>query len=105
MSDWFLFVLLTFASYRVTQLLVYDDGPFDLILKFRVAVGVYDRNEAGETQNPVAKLFSCPYCMGLWISFFAALVSYLYGHNLFIWWIAIGGSQSFLESRGYANSR
>lgn len=99
MSNWFLFVLLTLASYRITQLLVYDDGPFDLIFKFRDWIGVYELNQAGERQSFLGKLFSCPYCLGLWVSLFAALVGTLYGHNLFIWWLAIAGGQAFLENR------
>jgi hypothetical protein len=112
LSDWFLFLTLTFASYRVTQLLVYDDGPFNLILKFRTRIGVYDLNQAGEPKANLGRLFACPYCVGFWISFLTALVGYIYSGGLFvwwldltIWWLGIAGAQAFLESRGYASSR
>lgn len=98
MSDWLLFVLLTLAVYRLAQLLVYDDGPFDLIFKFRDWIGAYDRNEAGEAQSHFGKFFSCVYCVGFWLALPAAFVISVSTSSL-IWWLAIAGGQAFLEGR------
>lgn len=96
--DWFLFTLLTLAVYRVAQLLVYDDGPFNLIFKFRVKVGVYDLDQGGEPKTGLGKLFACPYCMGLWLAIPAALVASGSINSFIILWLAIAGGQTFLEA-------
>jgi hypothetical protein len=98
LPDWFLFVLLTFATYRVTQLLVYDDGPLDLIFKLRAMMGVYDLDQNGESKTNLGKLFSCPYCVGFWLAIPAALVPAGNIKSFIILWLAIAGSQSFLEA-------
>jgi hypothetical protein len=98
LPDWFLFTLLTFAVYRASQLLVYDDGPFNLIFKFRVMVGVHDLDQGGEPKALLGKLFACPYCLGLWLAIPGALVAAGAIDSFIILWLAIAGSQSFLEA-------
>ena len=98
MPDWFLFVLLTLAVYRVTQLLVYDDGPFDLIFKIRGKMGVYDLSQNGEPETSLGKLFACPYCVGFWLSILAALSISGSIKSFIILWLAIAGAQTFLEA-------
>lgn len=98
MPDWFLFALLTLATYRVTQLLVYDDGPFGLIFKFRAAIGVYDLDQAGESKSNLGKLFACPYCLGFWLAIPGALVAAGAIDSFIILWLAIAGGQTFLEA-------
>lgn len=105
MNDWLLFIFLVLVNYRLSQLLVYDDGPGDIIFRLRDWIGVYDVNEAGERQTFFAKLLACPYCVGLWLALPLALVGTLHIYSVPIWWLAIAGGQSFLESRGYASSR
>ena len=98
MPDWFLFVLMTFATYRVTQLLVYDDGPFDLIFKARAKMGVYDLAENGEPKTSLAKLLACPYCAGFWVAIPAAMTISSNVSSFIILWLAIAGGQTFLEA-------
>lgn len=98
MPDWFLFLLLIFATYRVTQLLVYDDGPFDLIFKLRTKIGVYNLDQNGESKSNLGKLFACPYCLGFWLAILAALAASRSIDSFIILWLAIAGGQAFLES-------
>lgn len=83
----------------MAQLLVYDDGPFDVIFKLRAAVGTYDLNAAGERQTVLGKLFSCPYCVGFWIAAPLAATLATTIISFFLWWLAIAGGQAFLESQ------
>lgn len=99
MPNWLLFIALSFACYRVAQLLVYDDGPFDVIFEFRTMIGVYDLNAAGERQTVLGKLFSCPYCIGFWAAIPCAVVLTTSIADFVLWWFAIAGAQAFLESR------
>jgi len=64
-------VLIGLAAWRMTRLICYETGPFDLLLRFRKLLG-FEHNEEG---SPVAwpngllpNLFACPWCLGLWIS-------------------------------------
>ncbi len=62
--------------WRVTHLLHAEDGPGDLLRKFREVL----------TQGPAGRLLDCFYCLSLWI---AAPVAWLLGsgleHGLFLW--------------------
>jgi len=98
LPDWFLFALLTLVVYRASQLLVYDDGPFDLIFRFRARVGVYTLDQNGEPTSAVGKLFACPYCVGFWLAALAALTVAGSGKSFIILWLAIAGGQTFLEA-------
>jgi hypothetical protein len=95
LPDWFLFVVRVFAVYRAAQLLVYDDGPNDLIFKFRATMGVYDLDQNGEPKTSVGKLFSCVYCLGLWLAI-PVIANVI--NKFIILWLAIAGGQSFLEA-------
>ena len=53
------------ALARLLQLFIVDDGPFGILKKFRRAIGV---NEFGEVKNGLAELFTCHWCLGIWLS-------------------------------------
>lgn len=57
------FLLLGFAGWRVAYLLVYEDGPFDLVARLRRLAGVPLQ---GEARGFLPGLFSCVFCMSLW---------------------------------------
>ena len=80
-----LFITLCILStYRLTVLLVTDNGPWDIFSKIRFMMAGWTR------------ILLCPHCVGVWM----ALVSYLLGtycHTALII-LAIAGGQSFLES-------
>ena len=59
----FVFVLATLAVWRVTHLFVAEDGPFDLLVRLRRAVG----------SSVFGSLLDCFYCMSLWVAIPLAL--------------------------------
>lgn len=63
-------VLIGLAAWRLTALLSYERGPFDVFLRFRQLLG-FDHNEKGEPEswpgNTLARTFSCPWCLGLYM--------------------------------------
>jgi hypothetical protein len=82
------FVLAILASWRVTHLLANEDGPADLIVKLRAALG----------DSLAGKLMDCFNCLSLWIAAPAAL--FLTRAPL-LWlfvWLAISGATCLFES-------
>jgi hypothetical protein len=82
------FVLAILASWRVTHLLANEDGPADLIVKLRAALG----------DSFTGKLMDCFNCLSLWIAAPAAL---LVTRAPLLWlfvWLAISGAACLLES-------
>lgn len=63
MSNSFRFTLAVLATWRVTHLLTSEDGPADLIVRFRSLFG----------QSWAGKLLDCFYCLSVWIAAPAAL--------------------------------
>ena len=62
-------VLLVAATWRVTSLLVNEDGPFDLFMRFREWAGVYyPLNESNQPVYPLGHLLSCFYCTSVWVA-------------------------------------
>jgi len=53
------------ALARLLQLFVNDDGPFHILKKFRQVIGI---DEFGEVKNDLAELFTCHWCLGIWLS-------------------------------------
>ncbi|MFZ1007155.1 MAG: DUF1360 domain-containing protein [Candidatus Sulfotelmatobacter sp.] len=92
MSLWLRFVLAVLAVWRVTHLLVSEDGPADLIVRFRAALG----------ESWVGKLLDCFYCLSLWIAAPAALfvLRISVSRDPVQWlvaWLAISGGACLVE--------
>lgn len=61
-------ILLAFATWRVSYLLVKEAGPYEVFGRLRELVGLTN-NEHGQrvAANELAKLFMCVYCMSVWV--------------------------------------
>ena len=84
MNDWLRFVLAVLAVWRVTHLLASEDGPADLIVKFRALLG----------DSLAGKLMDCFYCLSVWISIpftFFVVNGVL---DRFVVWLALSGAAS-----------
>lgn len=73
--------LIGIATWRVSYMLVFEEGPGDLFKRIRELVGVVD-NEDGSREEEygltgikkfLAGIFSCIYCMSIWVGAFFAL--------------------------------
>lgn len=69
-------ILLVLATWRLSSLLVNEDGPLDIFVKLRKYIGV-ETNAYGVDvgQNVVAKVFTCIWCMSVWVGFLASFFS------------------------------
>lgn len=90
MGLWMRFVLAVLATWRMTHLLASEDGPADIIVRFRALLG----------QSIVGKLMDCFNCLSLWI---AALVALFVSRRPLEWlfcWLALSGGACLLERMG-----
>jgi hypothetical protein len=83
---YFNFLISVLAVWRVTHLLSQEDGPFDIVIKFRKLFG----------QNFIGSLLDCFYCLSMWIAI--PFVFFLYTNWIdgIILWLALSGAASFL---------
>jgi hypothetical protein len=84
---WLRFVIAVLAIWRVTHLLAREDGPAQLILRLRRALG----------DSGLGHLLDCFKCLSLWIAApFACFVT-LDPLSLFVTWLAASGAAILLE--------
>ncbi len=94
------------ATYRLTQLLVIDDGPFDIFQNLR---SFFYENAWPDIENKsisyrlwvsinatINEAFECPFCMGIWMAGIVVLMHFIY-LDLLIFVFAIAGGQSLIE--------
>lgn len=87
MSSWMRLVLAVLATWRVTHLLANEDGPADLIARFRALLG----------DGLLGRLMDCFYCLSLWIAAPAALFVTRRPLQWLMTWLALSGGACLLE--------
>lgn len=90
-SFWIRLVLAVLATWRVTHLLASEDGPADLIARFRARLG----------QGVAGKLMDCFNCLSLWIAGPAALFVSQKPLEWLFTWLALSGAACLLERLGH----
>ena len=83
-------ILAVLATWRVTHLLAAEDGPADLIFRFRRWLG----------QNPAGKLMDCFNCISVWIAAPMALFVSRQPAEWFMTWLAVSGGACLLDRLG-----
>jgi hypothetical protein len=81
------FVLAVLATWRVTHLLANEDGPADIIVRFRALLG----------NSLAGKMMDCFNCLSIWIAAPAALFVSLKPVEWFMSWLALSGGACLLE--------
>jgi hypothetical protein len=85
-DEWLLFFLCTFAAWRLTRMISYEMGPFDLLARFRrLMVNLH-----------MGGLVECPHCLGFWISLGIVLLVYQINWTSILLIMALSGSVSLL---------
>lgn len=76
MTDVLWVALLVLATWRISSLFVKEDGPGDILAKFRHLIGVYyDEFSVAQGRNIVAKAFTCVWCFSFWVGLGLAFFS------------------------------
>jgi hypothetical protein len=87
---WARFVLAVLATWRLTHLLAREDGPADLIARFRIKLGT----------GLLGKLMDCFHCLSFWVAAPLALYVCRGLVDRLIVWLAISGAACLLERAG-----
>ncbi len=70
------FILATLSVWRVTHLLHAEDGPWDIVVTLRRAVG----------NGFLGRLMDCFYCLSLWISVpFSIVLAERWSEGVMLW--------------------
>ena len=85
------FVLAVLATWRVTHLLASEDGPADIIVRFRALLG----------QSIFGTLMDCFNCLSLWVAALAALFVSRRPLEWVFCWLALSGGACLLERIGH----
>jgi len=84
---WMRFTFAVLATWRVTHLLANEDGPADLIVRFRARLG----------SGLVGKLMDCFECLSLWVAMPIAFLLSWGAVDLLLTWLALSGAACLLE--------
>jgi len=77
------FILCVLAVWRITHLVTDEDGPFDIVVRFRKLFG----------QGFWGNLLDCFYCLSLWVSMpFAFALGNNWTDGIIIWLALSGGA-------------
>src|SRR5215472_14776364 len=91
MTEWLRFTMAALATWRVTHLIVYEDGPWDVIARLRRRAG----------SGFFGKLMDCFYCSSLWVSALAALALQPSPKDWVMLWLAISGAACLANRIGH----
>lgn len=87
MELWLSFVLGAVAVWRITHLFHAEDGPWDILVRFRHLLG----------NSIFGQVADCFYCLSVWIALpFAAVLGQNLGEQFLLWW-ALSGAAILLE--------
>jgi hypothetical protein len=81
------FLLGTLAVWRITHLLGFEDGPWDLLERMRAMLG----------HGMVRKMFACFYCLSLWVALLVALFLGETRRAKLLLWPALSGAAIWVE--------
>ena len=62
-SEWLRLILAVLATWRLSRLVAFEDGPWDAVARLRRLTG----------DGMLGHLMDCPYCLSLWFAAPAAL--------------------------------
>lgn len=81
------FALASLAVWRVTHLLVEEDGPLDAVVRLRTRVG----------PGQLGKLMDCFYCLSVWVAAPASVAVARRRRERLVAWLALSGAACLLE--------
>jgi len=80
------FIICTLAIWRISHLFSQEDGPFDIVIKFRKLFG----------QGFFGDLLDCFYCLSMWVAIpFTVLLCSQWLQGI-ITWLALSGAACLL---------
>ena len=96
-SGWLRLTLAVLATWRLSRLVAFEDGPWDVVARARRLAG----------DGMLGHLMDCPYCLSLWFAAPAALALDRTFPGWVLAWLGVSGGASLVEkivSRGESQS-
>ncbi|MGC2614865.1 MAG: DUF1360 domain-containing protein [Terracidiphilus sp.] len=87
MNEWLRVVLGALATWRVTHLIAYEDGPWDVIASLRKTAG----------SGVLGKLMDCFYCLSLWVAAAVAVAIATSVKEGLLLWLGLSGAACLLD--------
>ena len=69
-------VVAVLATWRLSSLLVNEDGPFEMFDWLRKQIGVYLTDENDVPLSFLGKLFECVWCISVWVGTGVLVIMY-----------------------------
>jgi hypothetical protein len=97
--DWVAVVLASLAVWRISHMVVKEDGPFEVFRKIRDRAGVQWDEDNGQLYGVDFKsaLLSCPLCLSVWIAAPIAIWLHPVLPDVFVVWFGLSGASCILE--------
>jgi len=83
-------IVAVLATWRITHLLANEDGPADLVARFRLRLGT----------GLAGQLMDCFKCLSLWVALPIAVFVTRRPLDLLLTWVALSGAACLLERLG-----
>jgi hypothetical protein len=86
MLNWWEFILIILATWRIVSFIQGESGPFDVMLKIRSKFGVQhdeDGVACGWPDNLIGGLLRCFWCLSVWVALVVWIIS------IFVSWFPI----------------
>lgn len=72
-------LVVALAAWRVTYMLVHEEGPFEIFDRIRWLAGIrYDEVSIPYASNGIAGAFLCVFCLSVWVGLLFAFLSPFY---------------------------
>lgn len=102
MDTLLLLVLCTLAAFRLSEMVVIDDGPFDVFIELRGWANQPPLDDH-PLRRTLAGVLSCVHCSGVWFSILAGVYYYFFQSanvwNSILFFLAVAGAQSVLANK------
>ena len=91
-------ILAGFSTYRLAQLIAWDDGPDKIFYNLSTATKEQSDIHGGRWEN-LDMLVNCPYCLGIWFAVFTLLLvnNPTKAGDFILGWFGIAGMQAFMQ--------
>lgn len=87
-SDWFRLTLAVLATWRLSRLVAFEDGPWDVVADLRRRAG----------DGAMGRLMDCPYCLTIWFAAPLALAVVATFPGWLLAWLGVSGGASLIEA-------
>ena len=84
-QGWVILLVLALSTWRITSLLVNEEGPRNILVKFRYFIGVrFDENSEPYGLNVLADALTCVWCTSPYIGLFVWVSWLVFGQPVII---------------------